>query len=73
MLTTTDLKAIDGLVSKQLSKQLGPFRKSVSELQEDVSQIRKDIKVIVNFFDREYLDLRKRVKRIEQHLGLPPL
>ncbi len=63
MLTDSDLKKIDGLVAKRIKQEVKPIK-------EDIAQIRKDVKVVVNFFDREYLDLRKRVERIEAHLKL---
>lgn len=48
---------------QDLAKELKP-------LKDDIAHIRKDTKAIVGFFDREYLELRKRVERIEQHLNL---
>ena len=66
MLTKSDLKEIDLIVSKRIKAEL----KSVKD---DASQIRKDIKTIINFFDKEYLELRKRIERLENHLNLPPL
>lgn len=66
MLTKFDIASIDKLLDKKLDSKLKP-------LKDDVTQIRKDIKTIVNFFDKEYLELRERVERIEQHLNLPPV
>ncbi len=63
MLTKGDLGEIDKLLTKRIKAELSPAK-------DDISHIRKDIKVIVGFFDREYLDLRKRVERIEEHLHL---
>jgi len=63
MLTDNDLKKIGEVVDQKIEKRLKPIK-------EDISQIRKDIKSIVNFFDREYLELRKRVERIETHLKI---
>lgn len=48
MLTKTDLKQIDEVVTKRLRNEIAPIKK-------DVTQIRKDMKTIVNFFDNEYL------------------
>ncbi len=56
MLTKTDLKLIDQTVTRR-----------IKPLKDDVVKVRKDIKIIVNFFDHEYLDLRKRVERIKEH------
>ena len=66
MLTKLDLKEIDLIVSKRIKLEL----KSVKE---DISQIRKDTKTVIIFFDKEYLELKKRIERLESHLNLPPL
>lgn len=73
MLNKTDLKQIDNVVSKRIKGELVPIKKDIKTIKTDVSQIRKDVKTIVNFFDREYLDLRKRVERIEEHLNIEPM
>lgn len=69
MLTKRDLDQI----RKAIQDELSALRKDNKTIKEDISQIRKDIKTIVNFFDKEYLELRERVDRLEQHLNLPPL
>ena len=66
MLTKSDLRGIDLIVSKRIRVELEPVKK-------DIAQIRKDQKTIINFFDQEYLELRKRVERIEEHLNLEPI
>lgn len=73
MLTKTDIKQIDRVVSKRIKEEINPIKKDVKTLKSDVSEIRKDIKTIVNFFDKEYLELRTRVERIEEHLNLEPI
>jgi len=74
MLTKDDLKQIRGIVQdetrKIIKEEVDPLKKDVKTLKSDVSAIRKDIKQIVSFFDTEYLELRERVEKIEQHLGL---
>jgi hypothetical protein len=62
MLTKTDLTKLDKLISKRLKP-----------IKSDIAKIRKDIDVIVSLFDREYMDIRRRIERIEDHLNLPPL
>ena len=54
-----------------LKTDVSTLKKDMSTVKEDISQIRKDMKMIVSFFDREYLELRKRIERIELHLSLP--
>ncbi len=86
MLTKNDLKEIDKVVTKRIRKEVpamirkevpvmirkevAPLKQDINSVKSDVAQIRKDMKVIITFFDREYLELRKRVDRIEEHLGL---
>lgn len=68
------------IVREELTQARGEIRKETREMikeelspvKEDIAQIRKDIKTIVNFFDNEYMELRKRVERIEKHLNLSP-
>ena len=65
-------------VDEKMEKRLTKFgqdsdekmEKMLKPIKDDIAHIRKDIKTMVNFFDREYLDLRKRVERIETHLRL---
>lgn len=59
MLSKEDLSAIDNLMDKKLNP-----------IKEDVSKTRTGINVIISLFDREYVDLRKRVEIIEKHLQL---
>ncbi len=66
MLTKTDLQAIDGIVANRIREELKPVKK-------DISKMRKDIDVMLSLFDREYVDLRTRVERIEEHLNLSAL
>ncbi len=66
MLTKSDLKQIDSVVSKRIKKEMKP-------LKSDVSNIRKDTKTLINYFDREYLEIRARIERIEEHLNLEPI
>ena len=68
MLTKQDLSEIQKVVQKQVD----PIKKYIKTIKTDISQIRTDIKTVINFFDKEYLEFRKRVDRIEEHLDLPP-
>ncbi len=62
MLTDEDLGKIDKLITVKLRP-----------LESDITKVRKDMNVIISYFDHEYLDLRKRVERIEEYLKLQPL
>lgn len=59
--------------TSSIKKRVSSTESSVKTLESDTAKIRKDTGAIVEFFDHEYLELRKRVTRIEEHLGLPPL
>lgn len=61
MLTEKDLSKIGALVDQKLKP-----------IKADIAEIRKDVKTMVAFFDSEYLELRSRVERIEEHLNLKP-
>ncbi|PIS15788.1 hypothetical protein COT62_01805 [Candidatus Roizmanbacteria bacterium CG09_land_8_20_14_0_10_41_9] len=72
MLTKNDLQQIQRIVKIEVHHETQKVvKKELEAIKEDVTQIRKDVKTIVNFFDTEYLELRKRVERIEEHLKLP--
>lgn len=63
MLTKDDLAAIDNLI-----------KKGNNSVKKDLKKYIKDeLKKVVNFFDRDYLKLKKRVDKIETHLELPPI
>jgi len=74
MLTKTDFAQIKKIVHEEVQTETRKVvREELKPIKEDVAKIRKDIKTIVAFFDREYLELRHRVERIENHLNLPAL
>lgn len=70
MLTKSDLKEIDRVVSKRIKTEI---KTELKPIKSDISKMRKDIDVLISLFDRDYVDLRNRVERIEEHLDLPPL
>ena len=73
-----EVASLGQMMDEKMEKRLTVFGKEVDEkmekrlkpIKDDVAHIRKDIKTMVGFFDREYLDLRKRVERIEGYLKL---
>lgn len=66
MLTKSDLKQIQNVVKIEIN----PLKRDTDTLKKDVSQTRKDVKTLISYFDREYLELRKRIEKIEDHLNL---
>ena len=67
MLTRDDLIAIEKLINKGVN--IGT--KSVK--QDFKKYIDRKFKLVIDFFDRDYLNLKKRVDRIDSHLDLPPM
>lgn len=57
----------------EIQKDIRQLADRTKRLEIVISKIQKDIKSIVNFFDEEYLQLRKRVERLEEHFNLPPI
>ena len=73
----TELKPIKEDIQKIRSEQKEGIQKirvelkdDLRPLKEDIQKIRADQKTIITFFDKEYLELRKRVELIENHLGI---
>ena len=74
MLNKTDLQHIQKIVKTEVQQETRRIvKEELNPVKKDVTQIRKGIKAIIAFFDHEYLELRKRVERIEDHLNLPPI
>ena len=67
-LTKGDLQAIDKIVTKRVQ----PLEKGQEKLEKGLKKIQKDLKIIVRGFDTEYLELKKRVVKVESHLGIQP-
>ncbi|MBI4130045.1 hypothetical protein HY468_01875 [Candidatus Roizmanbacteria bacterium] len=70
MLNQQDLiaigKIIDLKLEEKLEQKLKPIKKKLTRLE-------RLSNTIIRSFDREYIYLRKRVDRIEDHLHLSPL
>lgn len=83
MLTKTDLQAIDKLFTKRLDDaivhQIDPLitKRTDEIVTKRISQalkpVNRKLDLVISFFDREIVTLRKRVDRIEDHLHIPPL
>ncbi len=72
MLTKTDLVQIKKVFKNELKNSLtkNDLKKELKPMKSDIAKIRKDVDVVISLFDREYLELRARVERIEEHLNL---
>ena len=66
----TDVKVLKTDVNL-LKGDVTILKTGVLTMKKDIAKIRNDQKTIVNYFDREYLDLGKHVTQIEDYLKLP--
>jgi len=85
MLNKSDLKAIENVLDSKLDQKLEAklskletsldqkFEQKLKPIKTNLRKIRKDLKTTINFFDKDYIHLGKRVKRIGQNLDLPSL
>ena len=74
-----DIRELSSRV-KNIEITIGRLEKTTQTVEKDIAVIKKDLQRIekkidksVDFIDREYLELKKRVERIEKHLKLEPL
>lgn len=75
VLTKSDLQAIDKIIVKRvqpLEKGQIKLEKGLVKFEKGQKKIQKDLKIIVRSFDTEYLGLKKRVEKVESHLGIQP-
>lgn len=64
-------------LESKLSKKIDTLDKKIEFLDNKTSRsfkaVDKKLDVIINYFDHQDIDIRKRLNRIELHLGLMPL
>lgn len=68
-----DLQGEIKLARIEIQKDIRDLKGKIKDLEIATGKVQKDIKKIVGFFDEEYLQIRKRVERLEEHLNLPSL
>lgn len=56
---------------KNVEISIDDVSEKAKKIQKDVSQIRNDQKTILNLLDKEQMQQRKRIIRLEEHAGLP--
>ena len=73
MLTKEDLSAIEKVLDRKLEEKLETkLEEKLKPIKFSIKKIQNDQKAIISLFDKEYLDLEKRVTKIEDHLQLTP-
>lgn len=74
MLEKSDLQTIQKLVSggiqSLLKQEIKPMKADTRAIKADMSKTRRDINMIIEAIDTGYIDLRKRVERIEERVGI---
>lgn len=53
----------------ELETKINKLEKKAKDTEIHLKKIRKDISTIISYFDRGYISIRKKVERIEEHLG----
>lgn len=62
-----------GIVRKIVQEETPKIiQKELIPIKRDIKKIKKDVDIIVTTFDRDYVFLRRRLDRLEDHLQLPP-
>lgn len=65
-----DLQGEIKLSRIEIQKDIRDLKSKIKGLEISNNKIQKDIKKIIGFFDEEYLQVRKRLERLESHLNL---
>lgn len=74
----TEIKQLFGenneiLLQKLTWELIRNSKKRLTPILKELRKLRKDLNVTITSFDREIIDTRRRVDRIEDHFQLPPL
>jgi chaperonin cofactor prefoldin len=76
----TRMGSFEGKLSSletKLTKEIDTLDKRINTLDKKMKRgfksIDRKLDVIINYFDHENIDVRKRLNRVELHLGLAPL
>jgi septation ring formation regulator EzrA len=57
---------------QSLQKGLTSVEKGLTSVKKELSSVKKDQGTMLNMLDKEQMDQRKRLKRVEDHLTLTP-
>ena len=68
MLTKNDLNQISALLDTKLDAK---FDVELKPIKKDIRLIKRDQKTMLDLLDKEQMQQRKRIIRLEEHAGLP--
>ena len=74
MLTKGDLNQIRGVVKEEtdpIQKELKEHGKLLNQHGKLLRSLKKDQNTMLDMLDKEQMQQRKRLTRVEEHLGLP--
>ena len=71
MLTKNDINQISGLLDSRLDVKLEPIKKDIKDIKRDVSKLKRNQDTMLDLLDKEQMQQRKRIIRLEEHAGLP--
>ncbi len=55
----------------EVTRSIEELKNRIKNLEIKVTKVRKDINTVISLFDRDYINLKKKVIRMEDHLKLP--
>lgn len=73
MLTKNDLNQIRGIVKEEIEpvkKDVNSLKKDMKSVKHDISRLRKDQGTMLNLLDKEQMQQRKRITKLEEHVGI---
>ena len=68
---SSELKSLGGRISG-LKAEMADMREQVAT-KGDVKALERKLTEFFNYLDKDVMENRKRMKRVERHLALPPL
>lgn len=69
-MTNIDLKQISELLDNRLDNKLAPIQKTLTQHGKMLRSLKKDQNMMLAMLDGEQMKQSKRLKRVEDHLGL---
>lgn len=71
MLTKDDLLQIGKVVENKIAEQVGPIvEKKLKPVKKQLKKLQRDQKIMLEQLDREQMNQRKRIIRLEEHVGI---
>ncbi|PIY72143.1 hypothetical protein COY87_02495 [Candidatus Roizmanbacteria bacterium CG_4_10_14_0_8_um_filter_33_9] len=68
--TKDDLNAIQTIVKKEVEEQI---INSIKPINQKLNKMQQNLNLVIRTFDKDIIETKHRVDRIEKHLDLPPI